>query len=145
MCFVLCSVHAHAPFLCVVCFAVCDMSEPSPEYGPDFWVKACGGKYLVTSKIGVHWTLAELIYDKYCRPNVDITREHLYYILAWLKQAPTYRFIQSICPSNVSPHCKCGKGASGCHYGLQAVRSASEKGRGACVGSRDGMWLPFRC
>ena len=20
------------------------MSEPSPEYGPDFWVKACGGQ-----------------------------------------------------------------------------------------------------
>ena len=66
--------NAHAPFLCVVCFAVCDMSEPSPEYGPEFWVKACGGKYLVTSKIGVHWTLAELIYDKYCRPNFNITR-----------------------------------------------------------------------
>ena len=47
----------------------CDMSEPSPEYVPDFWVKACGGKYLVTAKIGLHWTLAELIYDKYCRPG----------------------------------------------------------------------------
>ena len=63
-----------APFLCVVCFVVCDMSEPAPEYGPDFWVKACGGKYLVTSKIGIHWTLAELIYDKYCSPNDAVTR-----------------------------------------------------------------------
>ena len=65
---------AHAPFLRVVCFAVCDMSEPSPEYGSDFWVTACGGKYLVTAKIGVHWTLAELMYDKYCRPgNVPVS------------------------------------------------------------------------
>ena len=66
------------------------MSEPSPEYGPAFWVKACWGKYLVTAKIGVHWTLAELICDnivvdmvilllrRYCRPNGNITREHLY-------------------------------------------------------------------
>ena len=58
--------------------------EPSPEYGPDFWVKACGGKYLVTAKIGVHWTLAELIYDKYCRPG-KVPREHLYYVLAWFR------------------------------------------------------------
>ena len=76
------------------------MSEPSPEYGPDFWVKACGGKYLVTAKIGVHWTLAELIYDKYCRPG-KVPREHLYYVLAWLKQAPSYRCMQTICPCNV--------------------------------------------
>ena len=76
------------------------MSEPSPEYGRDFWVKACGGKYLVTAKIGVHWTLAELIYDKYCRPG-KVPREHLYYVLAWLKQAPSYRCMQTICPCNV--------------------------------------------
>ena len=91
----------HAPFLCVVCFAVCDMSEPSPEYGPDFWVKACGGKYLVAAKIGVHWTLAELIYDKYCRPG-EVPREHLYYVFAWLKQAPSYRCMQTICPCNAA-------------------------------------------
>ena len=53
------------------------MCEPSPEYGPDFWVKACGGKNLVTARIEVHWTLAELIYDKYCRPS-NVPREHLY-------------------------------------------------------------------
>ena len=71
------------------------MSEPSPEYGPDFWVKACGGKYLVTAKIGVHWTLAELIYDKYCRPG-KVPREHLYYVLAWLKLVLTTLIIRTI-------------------------------------------------
>ena len=30
-CSVLWLVHAHAPCLCAVCFAVCDVSEPSPE------------------------------------------------------------------------------------------------------------------
>ena len=60
------------------------MSEPSRENGPDLLVNACGGKYFVTAEIGVHRTFAELAYDKYCRPS-KVPREHLYYVLAWLK------------------------------------------------------------
>ena len=49
----------------------------------------------------MYWTLTELMYDKYCRPDVNITREDFYYISTGFKQEPSYGCMQSMCSSNV--------------------------------------------
>ena len=53
----------------------------------NFWIKGCKGKSNVLPTIGVQPWLAELIYDKYGR-LAQLSRVHLFYVLAWLKNYP---------------------------------------------------------